>query len=107
MNTLHPVFQQALAPFVQAPARKPRKSTKTFHYTLCDVDLVCELDYERASGDGWNEPHEPEDATLCEAFCGDVDIVELLSDDQRREIELAFLEQEPEFDVCDEPAFEE
>lgn len=103
MNTLHPIMAQALAPF----APKPRKSTETFHYTLCGVGLVCELDYEAASGDGWNEPHEEANAYLCEAFCGDVDIVELLSDDQRREIELAYLEQEPEFDVCDEPAFEE
>ncbi|MBK6594323.1 MAG: hypothetical protein IPG23_17385 [Burkholderiales bacterium] len=83
-------------------ASPPRHST-----TRCAIGLVCELDYEGASGDGWNEPRESADATLCEAFCGDVDIVELLSDDQRREIELAFLEQEPEFDVCDEPAFEE
>ena len=97
MSSLHPVMQQALAPFIQAPAKKPRKTTQTFHYTLCDVDLVCELDYERASGDGWNDPHEPEDATLCEAFCGDIDIAEILSDDQRREIEIAFLSQEPDY----------
>jgi len=100
MNTLSPATKAILSPF-------KRKSTETFHYDLCGIGLVCELDYEAASGDGWNEPRESADATLCEAFCGDVDIVELLSDDQRREIELAYLEQEPEFDVCDEPAFEE
>ena len=100
MKTLSAATKAILAPL-------KRKSTETFHYDLAGVGLVCELDYEAASGDGWNEPRESADATLCEAFCGDVDIVELLSDDQRREIELAFLEQEPEFDVCDEPAFEE
>ena len=100
MSTLSPETKAILAPL-------KRKSTETFHYDLAGVGLVCELDYEAASGDGWNEPRESADATLCEAFCGDVDIVELLSDDQRREIELAFLEQEPEFDVCDEPDFGE
>ena len=87
MKTLSAETKAILAPL-------KRKSTETFHYDLAGVGLVCELDYEAASGDGWNEPRESADATLCEAFCGDVDIVELLSDDQRREIELAFLEQE-------------
>ena len=90
MSALHPVMYQALAGF----GIKPRKTTQTYHYTLSGVDLVCELDYEKASGDGWNEPREPEDATLCEAFCNGVDIVELLDDDQRAEIEIAFLEQD-------------
>ena len=97
MNALHPVMYQALAGF----GIKPRKTTQTFHYTLCGVDLVCELDYEAASGDGWNEPREPADATLCEAFCNGVDISELLDDDQRAEIETAFLEQEPDYDDSD------
>lgn len=73
---------------------KPRKSTQTFWFCLAGVDLECELDYEAASGDGWNEPREAEAAYLCEAFCGDTDIIEILSDDQRAEIETAFLEQD-------------
>ncbi len=93
MNQLHPVFAQALAPFLHAP-KAARKSTQTFHYCLCGVDLECELDYERASGDGWNEPREPEAAYLCEAFVGGVDIIELLDDDQKETIETAFLEQD-------------
>lgn len=94
-SNLHPVFEQALAPFIQSPkTRAHRKSTETFHYCLAGVDLECELDYESASGDGWNEPREPEAAYLCEAFCGATDIIEILSDDQRSEIETAFLEQD-------------
>ena len=119
-TNLHPIFQEALAPFAPLlnkdgtaaspamaalfnttyamPAKKPRKSTDTFSYCLSGVDLVCELDYERASGDGWNEPRECEAAYLCEAWCGDTDIAELLSDEQKNEIEVAYLEQEPEGD---------
>ncbi len=84
----------------QIPAfMKPkRKTTQTFEYTLADVGLVCELDYEGATGDGWHEQRYEADATLCEAWVGDTDIIELLSDGQRREIELAFLAQEPEGD---------
>ncbi len=107
-SNLHPIFQQALSPFLIAPSvshdnevfnkvqpkKVIRKSTDTFHYCLNGVDLECELDYERASGDGWNEPREPENAILCEAFCGDTDIFEILSDDQREEIETAYLEQD-------------
>jgi len=126
MNTIHPTIAAALAPFVlinkdgtpaspalaaqfektyPVAAKKQRKTTETFHYDLCGIGLVCELDYEGPSGDGWDEPNEPGEAYLCEAFCGDVDIVELLSDDHRREIEVAFLEQEPEYDDCPEPDF--
>ena len=106
MTNLHPVFEEALAPFVPFLANNltgpsasikalvERKTTDTFHYTLSGVELECEMDYEKASGDGWNEPHEPECAYLCEAFCGDVDIIELLDDDQKAEIENAYLDQD-------------
>ena len=94
-SNLHPVMQQALAPFVQSKASKAiRKSTQTFWFCLAGVDLECELDYEASTGDGWNEPREPEAAYLCEAFCAGVDIVELLDDDQKAQIETAFLEQD-------------
>jgi hypothetical protein len=100
-SNLHPIFEQVLSPFLVDPVfnqvqppKKVRKSTDTFHYCLNGVDLECELDYERASGDGWNEPHEPANAILCEAFCGDTDIIEILSDDQREEIEIAYLEHD-------------
>jgi hypothetical protein len=107
-SQLHPVFQQAIAPFAPFLAnnltgpspsmtkllKKTRKSTDSFSYCLSGVDLECELDYEKASGDGWNEPHDPETATLCEAFCAGVDIIELLDDDQKAQIETAYLEQD-------------
>ena len=68
-SNLHPVFQQALAPLVQTPkSRAARKSTQTFWFCLAGVDLECELDYEASSGDGWNEPREPEAAYLGEGF---------------------------------------
>lgn len=108
MNNLHPVFTEALTPFLPflannltgpSPAiakliKKPRKTTESFSYCLNGVDLECELDYEAASGDGWNEPRDPEAAYLCEAFCGETDIVEILSDKQKAEIEEAFLCQD-------------
>ena len=49
---------------------------------------------EAGGGDGWNEPRYDASADLCEAFCGDTDIIELLSDEQREQIEIAFLEQD-------------
>ena len=92
-TNLHPVMAQALAPFVQSPkSRAIRKGTQTFWYCMEGVDLECELDYQGPTGDGWNEPHEPACADLCEAFCAGVDIYALLDDDQRTEIETAFLE---------------
>ena len=113
MSNLHPIFQEAIAPFAPLlskdgtadspamaalfnvaykPVKKQRKSTDSFSYCLAGVDLECELDYEAASGDGWNEPREGENAYLCEACCNGIDIVELLSDEQKEEIETAYLE---------------
>ena len=81
----------ALALFRQTYIPSPGQ---TFHYCLSGVDLVCELDYSRATGDGWNEPYEPESADLCEALCAGTDIADLLSPEQKAEIETAFLEQD-------------
>lgn len=114
MNQLHPISQQAISPFLVAPqvshdnevfaaaqkapfvqsvaTKRMRKSTQTFWYCLSGVDLECELDYQGSTGDGWNEPRESECADLCEAFVGGVDIYALLDDDQKAQIETAFLE---------------
>ena len=101
MNTVHPVIAAALAPFTSAmqfletppfkptPAKRPTPS-ETFEYTLCDVDLICELDYE--AGD--ESVGMAANASLCEAFHAGVDIAHLLSDEHKQEIEIAFLEQE-------------
>ena len=116
MNTLHPIFQQALAPFApllnkdgsaaspamaalfnttySAPTKRRRIPGESFTYCLSGVDLVCEMDYEAASGDGWNEPRDSARAYVCDAVCAGVDITELLSDMQKLEIENAYLEQD-------------
>lgn len=86
------------------PIKRP-KSTETFLYSIEDIELRCEMDYEPAGGDGWNEPRYDAQATLCEAWCGTTDILALLTEEHRTEIEIAFLEQEPEYDGCDEPDF--
>lgn len=116
MSNLHPVFQEALKPFAPllnkdgsaaspamtalfnttyAPAaKKPRKSTQSFTYKLCGVYLECEIFYEAAEPQTRDDPGWPEQAVLECAMCGDQDISELLSDEQRDEIETAFLNQE-------------
>lgn len=101
MSNLHPVMQQAIAPFIAPGFQRcshvspnPERGTVRFEYTLGEIDLACDIEYEQASGDGWNEPREPESATLCAAYVRDVDISELLDDDQRAEIEEAFLTQD-------------
>lgn len=109
-SNLHPIFQEALAPFVlknkdgtqASPAMAaqfdktypPHKPTQTFHYRLCGVDLECELEWEAEEKRTWNDPGWPAEAFVVSAMCGDQDIAELLSDEQREEIETAFLNQE-------------
>ena len=85
------------------PAKRP-KSTTTFLYTIEDIELRCEMDYEPGGGDGWDEPRYEADATVCEAWVGTTDILALLNEEQRTAIEIAFLEEEPEYDG-DEPDF--
>lgn len=118
--TLHPVFKDALAPFAPllnkdgsaaspamadlfntayAPPAKKRKTTQTFAYTLCGVDLECELEWEKEEPRTWNDPGCPAEAFVVSAMCGDQDISELLSDEQREEIETAFLNREMDDDL--------
>lgn len=115
-SNLHPIFHEALKPFAPLlnkdgsaaspamtalfnttyapPIKKPRKTTQTFHYRLCGVDLECELEWEAEEKRTWNDPGWPAEAFVVSAMCGDQDIAELLSDEQREEIETAFLNQE-------------
>jgi len=105
MNTLHPTIAAALAPFTSSmqlleqlpvkptPARRP-KPTQTFNYTLNDVELVCEVDWEKAERQTYEEPGCPATACLCEAFHKGEDILSILSEEQIKEIEVAFLEQD-------------
>lgn len=88
-------------------APRPERGTQRYTYTLNGIGLECDIEFEAADGDGWNEPREPATATLCKAWVRDVDVYELLDDEQREEIETAFLSQEPDYDDCPEPDFAE
>jgi len=101
MNTLSAETKAILAPFVQTPgfqrcahtAPRPESGTQRYTYTLNGIGLECDIEFECEDGDGWNEPREPATATLCKAWVRDVDVYELLDEDQREEIEQAFLSQ--------------
>lgn len=89
-NAIHPVMQQALAPFMP---KQIAVNTQSFSYTLAGVDLACEIECEAAERGTWDEPGWPADATLHIATVGGVNVYELLDDEQREEIEAAFLQQ--------------
>ena len=74
--------------------RGPADGREAFRYSLADVPLVCDIYWEREEPRTWDEPGYPAQATLESADCCGVNIYELLSDDQRAEIESAFLSQE-------------
>ena len=98
-NQLHPVMQQALAPYISTflpalkVARRP-KPTESFSYCLNGIQLECELDFSPAESQTYEEPGCPPDAQLCEAFHKGENIIELLSEDDKDAIETAFLEQD-------------
>lgn len=117
MSGLHPIFAQALAPFTsgltpQHPsAPSCPKGLEVFTYYIGDVELTCHMEYEapclgsRERGTGLQmEPDYDAGATLCAAYAYGGEVTDLLDDDKRAEIEIAFLEQEPDCD--DEPDFD-
>lgn len=76
-------------------------STFTFEFYLegsgdfgC-LPVDCEMEYQAASGDGWNEPREPSTVTLCAAHIVSVDgktkvdIYPAFSGEQVKQIEQA------------------
>ena len=67
--------------------------THSFDYKLVDVELSCELQYERGFPATNIDPPEPAYSILDSACVGDVNIIEILSDEQKAEIEAAFVEQ--------------
>ena len=91
-SNLHPTLAAALAPFMP----KPRRFTPlaTYWYTLCGVDLECEIEWEKAERQTRDEEGYPASAYLHTACVGDTNIYELLDDEQRGEIETSFLNQE-------------
>ena len=64
--------------------------------TDCVVDIVCHLAYSPAEGDGWHLPRHEADCTLVAAYVRGVDIIELLSQDQCREVECKAMERNEE-----------
>ena len=97
---LHPVMQLAIMPFAPRLFSRRPKPTESFSYSLCGVQLECELDFQAAERQTYHEPGSPADAQLCEALHNGEDIIELLSDEQKETIEIAFLEQDRS-DDCD------
>jgi len=86
MSNLHPIFQEALAPFF-TPVR-PAKHEFVYEWDAgISTPLACLLEYEKAEMRTHDNPGQPAAAHLISAYIRDVDIVELLSDDQRAEIE--------------------
>jgi hypothetical protein len=70
-----------------------------FHHTIyletkdiC-LELVCELEYIPAEGDGWNEPRYPASAVLGSAKLGGVEIISALSDEDIMNIEQQAMEE--------------
>lgn len=79
--------------------RKPSKyaGLDEFQYDLGDIRLVCWLEYEKGEKATWGhnggDPGYPDNATLHFAEHLGEDIAPILSDEQREQIEIAFLEQ--------------
>lgn len=98
-SNLHPVMQAALAPFIK-PLTHLRRLPPLESYThkLNGVTLTCEMEFEKGEKETRLEPGEPDSAILWKATTesGD-DVTEIMSDEQREEIELAFLQSEQEY----------
>ena len=94
MNNLHPHLAAALAPFMQTPRPTP---LECFHFELLGVDFDCRIEYEPAERGSRTEPGAPHNAILHKAIYQGADFFEFLSDDQREEIEIAFLKTDKEY----------
>lgn len=78
--------------------RKPSiyAGLEEFQYDLGDIRLVCWVEYEKGEKATWEHPGSPDNAILWYAEHKGEDIAEILSDEQRDAIEIAFLEQDHE-----------
>lgn len=75
----------------------PYAGLEEFEYDIGDVRVTCWLDYEKEEKQTRDEPGYPANATVHYVLhCGE-DIAKILSDEQKEAIEIAFLEQEPEY----------
>lgn len=98
-NTLHPVMAAAIAPFLKPLTHLRRiPPLESYRYELNGVTLNCEIEFEKGEKATRDEPGWPDDATLWQATTesGD-DVTEILSDEQREEIEASFLQSEQEY----------
>ena len=98
-NQLHPVMAAAIAPFLKPLTHLRRiPPLESYRYTLNGVELACEIEFERGEKATRDEPGEPDNAILWQATTssGD-DVTEILSDEQREEIEAAFLNSSEEY----------
>lgn len=99
INTDHAANQRIGFQRCAHVAPSPERGTERFEYTLGEIDLSCDIEYTRPCRGSREcgvqmEPDEPESAELCAAYVRDVDVLELLSEDQKADIEEAFLCQE-------------
>lgn len=98
-NALHPVMAAAIAPFIKPMTHLRRiPPLESYTHKLNGVTLNCEIEFEKGERQTRDEPGCPDDATLWSAKTesGD-DVTEILSDEQREEIESAFLQQDQEY----------
>ena len=107
MGNMHPVFEQALKPFIATPVipypyKNPPCPVGEFEYEWAAgiaEYVVCHLEYEageQGKRDSYGLPETPDYPSRCyllAAYIRGLDIVELLSDDQRQEIEEKALDQ--------------
>jgi hypothetical protein len=66
-----------------------------FHTTILgDAEVLVEYEYEPASGDGWNEPHEPATVTVLQLFINGkwCDASDILDEDRIEKIEVEIVE---------------
>lgn len=97
-NNLHPTMAAALAPFAPmsqgiyrrshpvAP-RAPKGQIEYEWNTDCSAPVVCHLDSEREQKQTEIDPSIPASVTLTAAYILNVNIFDLLSDEQKEEIE--------------------
>ena len=77
-------------------APNPEKGLERFETTIDNIFLVCDLEYEAAEKGSWQdgqqmEPGYPEQATLINAYVGNVNIEGLLDGTVISDIETQFL----------------
>ena len=68
------------------------ESLSTLAFSYRGIPMECDYEYDPGEPATSTHPGWPENATLCKCKVGGVDILEMLSNRQRDEIEIAILE---------------